>query len=69
EFGAATFSKLCQELELVGKSGDIGKAAALAVRVEAEFRRVEAALFEIRHDPARNRWPFTRGTPRVRSAD
>ncbi|HUE75366.1 MAG TPA: response regulator, partial [Chloroflexota bacterium] len=69
DFGAATFSKLCQELEVVGKSGDIGKAAALADRVAAEFRRVEAALVDIRHDPARDRWPFTRGTPRVRSAD
>jgi CheY-like chemotaxis protein len=44
DFGATTFSDLCKELEQVGKSGALDRAADLAAQIAAEYGRVEAAL-------------------------
>jgi HPt (histidine-containing phosphotransfer) domain-containing protein len=48
DFGAATFSDLCKELEMMGKSGTLDGAADLSVRVVAEYERVKAALEAVR---------------------
>jgi HPt (histidine-containing phosphotransfer) domain-containing protein len=44
DFGANTFSELCKELEMVGKSGALDGADELATRIVKEYSRVEAAL-------------------------
>lgn len=44
--GASRMSAICAELEAVGRFGDLGGAAALAGRLEAEWGRVREALEE-----------------------
>lgn len=48
DFGATTFSALCQQLELLGKSGQLTGAEALLSRINEEFENVKAALEAIR---------------------
>lgn len=48
DFGATAFSHLCQQLEMLGKSGQLGGAKALLTQVKAEFKNVKAALEAIR---------------------
>jgi signal transduction histidine kinase/DNA-binding response OmpR family regulator/HPt (histidine-containing phosphotransfer) domain-containing protein/PAS domain-containing protein len=48
DFGAATFSERCKELEMVGKSGELDGAAALAADIRTEYQRVAAALETVR---------------------
>ncbi|NIV28944.1 MAG: hypothetical protein GWN58_05360 [Anaerolineae bacterium] len=50
DFGATTFSNLCKELEMVGKSGVLNGVAGLAAQVETEYGRVEVALEAVRRD-------------------
>jgi signal transduction histidine kinase/DNA-binding response OmpR family regulator/HPt (histidine-containing phosphotransfer) domain-containing protein/PAS domain-containing protein len=50
DFGASTFSGLCKELELLGKSGALEGAAGLLARIAAEYARVEAALTALRRE-------------------
>jgi signal transduction histidine kinase/DNA-binding response OmpR family regulator/HPt (histidine-containing phosphotransfer) domain-containing protein/PAS domain-containing protein len=50
DFGATTFSDLCKELEMLGKSGALEGAAGLAARIGAEYDRVEAALTALRRE-------------------
>jgi CheY-like chemotaxis protein len=50
DFGASTFSALCKELELLGKSGALEGAANLLARITAEYARVEAALTALRRE-------------------
>jgi signal transduction histidine kinase/DNA-binding response OmpR family regulator/HPt (histidine-containing phosphotransfer) domain-containing protein len=50
DFGAATFSHLCKELEMLGKSGVLNGAADLAAQIAAEYGKVEAALTALRRD-------------------
>jgi CheY-like chemotaxis protein len=50
DFGATTFSDLCKELEMVGKSGSLERAADLADRIAAEYEGVEAALAALRRE-------------------
>jgi HPt (histidine-containing phosphotransfer) domain-containing protein len=44
DFGATTFSTLCQELEMLAKSGQLTGADALLSRVKEEFENEKAAL-------------------------
>jgi len=44
DFGATTFSGLCKELEMMGKSGELDGAADLAAQIVVEYEKVEAAL-------------------------
>jgi CheY-like chemotaxis protein len=48
DFGATTFSNLCKELEMMGKSGAIEGAPDLAAQIETEYEKVEAALAVVR---------------------
>lgn len=48
EFGAVTFSDLCRQLEMLGKSGQLAGAKALLNQVKEEFKQVKAALMAIR---------------------
>ena len=48
DFGAARFARLCQDLEMIGKSGVLDGAASLSGQIQAEYREVEAALMAIR---------------------
>jgi CheY-like chemotaxis protein len=48
DFGATTFSNLCKELEMMGKSGALDGAADLAAQIGAEYEKVEAALAAVR---------------------
>jgi CheY-like chemotaxis protein len=50
DFGARAFSELCKELEMVGKSGDLGSAAGLAAQIGAEYARVALALETLRRE-------------------
>ena len=50
DFGAATFSELCKELEMVAKSGDLEGAADLSAQIVAEYRKVESALTAVRRE-------------------
>jgi CheY-like chemotaxis protein/HPt (histidine-containing phosphotransfer) domain-containing protein len=50
DFGATTFSDLCKELEMIGKSGEIDGAASMAAEITAEYGRVEAALAAVRRE-------------------
>jgi CheY-like chemotaxis protein len=50
DFGATTFSNLCKELEMMGKSGEIAGAADLAARIVAEYGKVEVALAAVRRE-------------------
>jgi signal transduction histidine kinase/DNA-binding response OmpR family regulator/HPt (histidine-containing phosphotransfer) domain-containing protein len=49
DFGATNFSKLCKELEMMGKSGRLDGAADLSAQVMAEYEKVEVALTTVRH--------------------
>ncbi|MDX1428799.1 MAG: response regulator, partial [Rhodothermales bacterium] len=44
DFGAKDFNGLCKDLESMGRSGSLDKAAPLVARAEAEFEKVKAAL-------------------------
>jgi signal transduction histidine kinase/CheY-like chemotaxis protein/HPt (histidine-containing phosphotransfer) domain-containing protein len=44
DFGARTFSSLCQQLEMLGKSGQLTRAEALLDQVKEEFKKVKVAL-------------------------
>jgi CheY-like chemotaxis protein len=44
DFGALTFSDLCKELEMLGKSGALAGATNLMTQAMAEYGKVEAAL-------------------------
>jgi CheY-like chemotaxis protein len=48
DFGATTFSDLCKELEMMGKSGTLDGVADLASQVVAEYEKVEIALRAVR---------------------
>ena len=48
DFGATTFSALCQQLEMLGKSGQLAGAEALLTQVKEEFENVKVALEAIR---------------------
>jgi CheY-like chemotaxis protein len=50
DFGATTFAELCKELEMVGKSGELGAAADLLAQIMAEYKKVEAALAAVRRE-------------------
>jgi signal transduction histidine kinase/DNA-binding response OmpR family regulator/HPt (histidine-containing phosphotransfer) domain-containing protein/PAS domain-containing protein len=50
DFGATTFSALCQQLEILGKSGQLGGAEALLSRISEEFETVKAALEAMRSE-------------------
>jgi CheY-like chemotaxis protein len=50
DFGAATFSGLCKELEMRAKEGALDGAADLAARIAAEYRSVAAALESVRRE-------------------
>jgi HPt (histidine-containing phosphotransfer) domain-containing protein len=50
DFGATTFSTLCKELEMMGKSGALDGAAGLAAQAEDEFGKVEVALASVRRE-------------------
>jgi HPt (histidine-containing phosphotransfer) domain-containing protein len=56
DFGASTFSNLCKELEVRGRSGEMNGAAGLVAQIEAEYGKLEAALRAVRREgriPAR----------------
>ena len=42
--GAITFSKLCEELEVMGNSGTTAGAGAIMAQLESEYEQVKAAL-------------------------
>ena len=44
DFGATRLAELCQQLEEMGKAGQLAGAAELAAQVEAEYEPVKAAL-------------------------
>ena len=48
DFGAAEFSKLCKTLELQGKQGQMEGAAALVEKIAHEYKKVSAALLDIK---------------------
>jgi CheY-like chemotaxis protein len=48
DFGATTFSNLCKELEINGRSGELDGAVKLSAQIQAEYRKVEAALRDVR---------------------
>jgi CheY-like chemotaxis protein len=50
DLGALTFSSLCKELEMLGKSGELEGAVELAARIKAEFEQARAALAAIEHE-------------------
>jgi len=50
DFGAATLSNLCKELEMMGKEGTMGEAADLAAQIATEYGKVEAALVAVRRE-------------------
>jgi CheY-like chemotaxis protein len=50
DFGATTFSELCRELEMVGKSGELEGAADLSAQIMAEYKNVEEALTAVRRE-------------------
>jgi signal transduction histidine kinase/DNA-binding response OmpR family regulator/HPt (histidine-containing phosphotransfer) domain-containing protein len=50
DFGAITFSTLCKDLEMVGKSGVLNGVAGLVARVGSEYGKVEVALQTIRRE-------------------
>jgi CheY-like chemotaxis protein/HPt (histidine-containing phosphotransfer) domain-containing protein len=50
DFGAATFSSLCKELEEQGRSGELNGAADLLAQIEAEYAKLDAALRVVRRE-------------------
>jgi HPt (histidine-containing phosphotransfer) domain-containing protein len=50
DFGAMTFSNLCKDLELVGKSGALNGSAHLATQIATEYEKVAAALTLVRSE-------------------
>jgi len=48
DFGAASLTDLCKELEAIGRGGSLNGAAPLIAQVETEFERVKLALNRIR---------------------
>jgi HPt (histidine-containing phosphotransfer) domain-containing protein len=50
DFGAATFSSLCKELEIMGREGTMDGATGLAAQIAAEYGKVEAALVAVRRE-------------------
>jgi HPt (histidine-containing phosphotransfer) domain-containing protein len=50
DFGATTFSGLCKDLEMVGKSGALEGATDLSARVMDEYEHVQVALMAVRRE-------------------
>ena len=50
DFGAATFSHLCKDLENMGKSGKLDGAQELAAQIMTEYERVKSALALVRQE-------------------
>jgi HPt (histidine-containing phosphotransfer) domain-containing protein len=50
DFGAHTFSKLCKELELQGRSGEMEGAVELLAQIETEHAKLAAALQTVRQE-------------------
>ncbi len=50
DFGATTFSDLCKELEMIGKSGALDGAPGLSVQIAVEYGKLKAALTNIRRE-------------------
>jgi HPt (histidine-containing phosphotransfer) domain-containing protein len=50
DFGAYTFSELCKELELRGRSGQLQGAVGLLAQIEAEHAKLAAVLQTVRHE-------------------
>jgi HPt (histidine-containing phosphotransfer) domain-containing protein len=48
DFGAATFSNLSKDLEMMAKSGEIDRVAELSAQILAEYGKVEGALKAVR---------------------
>jgi len=48
DFGAARFSDLCKELEMLGKAGNLNGAGELAAQIEVEYGKVAAALAAVK---------------------
>jgi HPt (histidine-containing phosphotransfer) domain-containing protein len=42
--GARPLAAICEELQALGRAGDVARASALLPRLEAEFERVRGAL-------------------------
>jgi HPt (histidine-containing phosphotransfer) domain-containing protein len=42
--GARQLARLCEDLEMLGRSGELGRAPGVLTQLEAEFDRVRAAL-------------------------
>jgi len=49
DFGAITLSKLCAQLEEMGKDGTLAGAAPLVAEAEAIFAQVQPALTKVRN--------------------
>lgn len=50
DFGAIVLSGLCRELEEMGKTGTLDKAAETAAQAEVEYERVKAAMEAARRE-------------------
>ena len=48
DFGAAYFSDLCKELEMLGRAGNLNGAGELAAQIEVEYAKVAAALAAVK---------------------
>ena len=49
-FGAKTFSSLCKDMEMIGKSGNLDGAQEKLAETQAEYARVRAELPRILQD-------------------
>ena len=52
DFGALTLSKLCEQLEEIGKAGELAGAETLLAQAEAIYKQVKIALTELRNQQA-----------------
>jgi HPt (histidine-containing phosphotransfer) domain-containing protein len=50
DFGATTFSRLCKDLEMMGKEDAMDGAGDLTAQISTEYGRVEAALVAVRRE-------------------
>jgi HPt (histidine-containing phosphotransfer) domain-containing protein len=50
DLGANTFTNLCKEMEMLGRSGKLTSSAGLAERITAEFGEVESALHLVKRE-------------------
>jgi HPt (histidine-containing phosphotransfer) domain-containing protein len=49
-FGALSLGEIAQELEMLGRAGDLTGAPAQVERLAAEYDRVQQALEDLKHD-------------------